>query len=114
MPVTVGEKSFAATLADTEAAAAFAALLPMTVTMSELNGNEKYVYLDSSLPAKSERPGRIEAGDVMLYGDDCVVVFYESFDTPYSYTRLGTIADVTGLKDALGAGSVTVTFAAGN
>ena len=47
--------------------------------MSELNGNEKYFYLESALPTVSEQVEEIHAGDLMLYGDDCLVLFYQSF-----------------------------------
>ena len=46
---------------------------------------------DLKLLTNSYKPGRVEAGDVMLYGDDCLVIFYESFDTEYSYTKIGYI-----------------------
>ena len=77
--VIVGTKTFTATLADSETGRAFAQLLPLTLPMSELNGNEKYHYLDSSLPTDSYQPGTIHAGDLMLYGNNCVVLFYETF-----------------------------------
>lgn len=89
------------TLEDTPAAQAFAELLPLEVDMSDLNGNEKYAYLDTSLPTDASTPARIEAGDVMLYGDTCLVVFYETHDnSSYSYTRLGQVDDPAALAAA--------------
>lgn len=108
--VIVGNKTFSATLADSETGKAFAQLLPMTITMNELNGNEKYHYLDSSLPTNSYQPGTIHAGDLMLYGNNCVVLFYETFNSGYSYTRIGSIDDPSGLVEALGTGNVSVRF----
>lgn len=110
--ISVSGKVFSAELADSETGRAFAAMLPLTLRMSELNGNEKYHYLEEDLPAAASCPGRIEAGDLMLYGRDCVVLFYESFSTSYSYTRIGRIADAEGLAEALGTGSAEVVFSA--
>ena len=111
MVITVNGTSFAATLEDNGAARAFAAMLPLTLDMSELNGNEKYHYLDGSLPTDSYRPGTIQAGDLMLYGSSCVVLFYETFSSGYSYTRLGRIDHPDGLAAAVGSGNVRVGFA---
>lgn len=94
------------------AAESLYARLPLTLDMRELNGNEKYFYADFTLPVSSFRPGRIEAGDIMLYGNDCIVLFYESFSTSYSYTRIGRVSDAGGLAAALGEGNVMVTFSA--
>ena len=108
--IIIGSKAFSATLADSETGEAFAALLPLSVTMNELNGNEKYHYLSTSLPTAAYRPGTIHAGDLMLYGNNCVVLFYETFNTSYSYTRLGAIDNPSGLASALGSGNVSVRF----
>ncbi len=108
--IEAGGQAFTATMQDNEAARAFMERLPMTVDMGELNGNEKYYYLSEGLPAKSARPPQINAGDLMLFGSDCLVLFYESFSTSYSYTPLATISDPSKLKDALGNGNVQVTF----
>ena len=91
-------------------AEAFGSLLPMTLDMSELNGNEKYHYLSSSLPTDASCPGTIHTGDILLYGNNCVVVFYKTFSTGYSYTKIGKITDPEGLESALGSGSVSVRF----
>ena len=111
--VVIGSKTFTATLADSETGEAFAALLPLTVTMNELNGNEKYHYLSSSLPTAAYQPGIIHAGDLMLYGNSCVVLFYETFNSSYSYTRLGAIDNPSGLAAALGSGNISVRFESG-
>ncbi len=108
--IFIGSKTFTATLADSETGEAFAALLPLSVTMNELNGNEKYHYLNSSLPTAAYQPGTIHAGDLMLYGNNCVVLFYETFNTSYSYTRLGAIDNPSGLAEVLGVGNVSVRF----
>lgn len=108
--ISVNGTSFAATLADNEAARAFAAMLPLRLDMSEMNGNEKYHYLSENLPTDSYRPGTIQTGDLMLYGSSCVVLFYETFSSGYSYTRLGQIDNPEGLAAALGGGDVSVRF----
>ena len=69
-------------------------LLPLELNMNELNGNEKYVYLDTPLPTDSFSPKHIEAGDVMLFGNNCLVIFYKSFDTTYTYTKIGHIKNL--------------------
>ena len=108
--ITIGDATYTMTFEQNETAAAFAQMLPLECTMSELNGNEKYYYLPQSLPTNSEAVGRVEAGDVMLFGQDCLVVFYEGFNTGYSYTPIGHIDAPSGLADALGSGNANVSF----
>ncbi len=110
MWMTVGERRFAITLDDNAAARAFAKLLPLTLDMSELNGNEKTVGLPKALPTNARRPGTIRNGDLMLYGSNTLVVFYVTFDSAYAYTRLGRVDDPTGLAQALGPRGVRVVF----
>ena len=110
--ITIGGKAFGATLSTNPTAAAFKALLPLSVDMSELNGNEKFFRLPASLPTQPSTLASIQSGDVMLYGTNTVVLFYKSFSTTYSYTRIGRIDDPAGLERAVGDGSVTVTFTA--
>lgn len=110
MWMTVGERRFAITLTDNAAARAFAEQLPLTLDMSELNGNEKHAELPKALPTNASRPGTIRNGDLMLYGTNTLVVFYSTFSSPYSYTRLGRVDDPVGLAEALDSRGVRVVF----
>lgn len=110
LKISVGSTSFTITLENNATVIAFKTLLPMTVNMSEMNGNEKYYYLPENLPTASSNSGTIQNGDLMLYGSSCLVLFYESFRTSYSYTRLGRVENPSGLASALGSGSAHVTF----
>lgn len=109
--VEVNGKEYSATLADTEAARQFAALLPLQLQMEELNGNEKYAYLDDPLTSESRNPGTINAGDIMLFGSSCVVLFYQTFPTQYTYTPIAHLDDADGLTEVLGAGDVEARIA---
>ena len=84
--------------------------LPLTIQMKELHGNEKYHYLDFQLPPTNESIDQIESGDLMLFGNNCLVLFYESFTTPYQYTRIGYIDNIKDLKGLVGNKDVNVTF----
>jgi hypothetical protein len=109
--ITVGNKTFTATLENTDTTKALVKQLPLTVDMAEHNRNEKYTNLSGNLRADTSFcPGRINEGDLMLYGNNCLVLFYKTFNTSYRYVKLGHIVNTTGLTEALGLGSVKVTF----
>ncbi|MDD4413788.1 MAG: cyclophilin-like fold protein [Oscillospiraceae bacterium] len=110
MKITVGKTTFTATLADNNTATEFKKLLPMTVSMTEHAGNEKFYDLSRGLPTDSSNPSMINNGDIMLFGSRTVVLFYKTFRTSYSYTRIGKVDNPSGLQDALGRGGVTVKF----
>lgn len=110
MWMTIGERRFAITLANNHAAGAFSAMLPLTLDMPDLNGNEKHVELPKALPANASQPGTIHAGDLMLYGSRTLVLFYLTFNSSYSYTRLGRVDDAAGLAQALGRHASRIVF----
>jgi hypothetical protein len=110
--IRVGNNAYDATLADNATTTAFKKLLPLTVAMTELNGNEKFARLSAAVPARASTPPSIQTGDLMLYGSNTLVLFYKTFHTTYSYTNIGRVDDPSGLEAALGSGNVDVTFEA--
>ena len=83
--------SFTVTLIDNETSRELIDRLPISIIMNELNGNEKYYYL-------------------MLYGNDCLVLFYDDFATNYRYTKIGSIDHPNNLKDIVGSGNIKISF----
>ena len=104
--VIINNSEYNAKLEENETVSKFLELLPTEFDMNELNGNEKYIYLNNTLPTNSYTPKHINAGDIMLFGSNCLVVFYKSFDTSYSYTKMGHIDNLPNL----GSGNVIVKF----
>ena len=104
--VIINNNSMDLELESNKTAESFVNLLPKEYNMTELNGNEKYVYIKDSLPTNQTNPKTINKGDVYLFGDNCLVIFYKSFETSYSYTKIGHINN---LPD-LGGGNITVSF----
>lgn len=110
MKVQVGNKTFTATLEDNAAAEAFLEMMkeaPVVIQMSDYSGFEKVGSLGTNLPSSNSQTTTHE-GDIVLYNSNQIVIFYGS--NTWSYTRLGKIDDLTGWKEALGNGDVTVTF----
>ena len=106
--ITVGNQFFVATLENNKSALAFKNMLPISINMIELNGNEKYGELPNELPTLSTNPGKIEIGDLMLYGNQTIVLFYKSFNTSYAYTKIAKIDNPALLYEAIGKGNVNI------
>lgn len=110
MNVQVGGSNFTATLEENEAVDALVDMMeqgPVTIQMSDYSGFEKVGPLGTSLPTSNQQT-TTQAGDIVLYQGNQIVMFYGS--NSWSYTRLGHIDDLTGWEEALGSGDVTVTF----
>jgi hypothetical protein len=110
MKITIGTEVFTAILYDNPSANALRAMFPLTIIMMELNNNEKYYDLPNNLPTNASIGGDIKVGDLMLNGNNTLVLFYKSFNTSYSYTKLGYIDNPSGLASALGNGNGNVKF----
>ena len=89
--MTINQQIFYVELKNSPAAKAFIEQLPLTLTMEDLNGNEKFAELPRPLPTRQVKPGTINQGDLMLYGHRTLVLFYETFQTNYGYTPVGRI-----------------------
>ena len=110
MNVQVGDVVFSATLEENEAVSALVEMMrenPVVIQMSDYSGFEKVGSLGTSLPASNSQT-TTQAGDIVLYNGNQIVIFYGS--NSWSYTRLGHIDDLTGWEEALGRGDVTVIF----
>lgn len=110
--LTVENCTATATLADNAATRALLSMLdegPVTISMSDYGGFEKVGPLPQALPS-SDSYITTSAGDIMLYDDDNIVIFYGS--NSWSYTPLGRIdgATATNVKNFLGTGSIKLTL----
>lgn len=110
MKVQVGDSIFTAALEDNAAVHALVEMMekePVEIRMSDYSGFEKVGSLGKSLPADNSQT-TTEAGDIVLYQGNQIVMFYGS--NSWSYTRIGRIDDLTGWEEALGSADVTVTL----
>ena len=94
MKVVINNKEYDVILEDND----IIKLLPLKVSMNELNGNEYYYYLDKSIRSNSNNYD-IKKGDIMLYQDNCIVIFYKNVKTSYNYTKIGHINNLLDYED---------------
>lgn len=108
--MTVNHTAYTVVLEDNETARELVRMLPLALEMNELNGNEKYYYFDTSFSTNEENIGMIQNGDLMIYGNNCLVLFYDSFSTTYRYTRVGYVENAENLASILGNSAITITL----
>ena len=112
--VTIGDMSMTLTLANNSATQALLEALsngPITFTANDYGGFEKVGPLGFSLPTSNSQI-TTQAGDVMLYNGNQIVMFYGS--NSWSYTPLGQLqfSSLDQLKSFLkaGEGNIEVTL----
>ncbi len=95
-----------------EALAKLAESEPLVIEMSMYGGFEQVGSLGESLP-RNDKQTTTEAGDIVLYSGNKIVVFYGS--NSWAYTRLGHITDKTAeeMAELLSGGDVTITISMG-
>ena len=116
--ITIGNQTLPVTLVKNNATEALMAALaanPITYEADDYGGFEKVGALGMSLPTSNQQL-TTQAGDVILYSGNQIVLFYGS--NSWSYTRLGRIEyeSLEQLKSFLkaGQGRVSVTLSAEN
>lgn len=110
LTIEIGEKNYTAMLYDNLTTREFIKRLPITMQMNDLYANEKYYNLASTLPVNPEQINQIQEGELMLFGENCVVLFYKSTSSTYKYTKLGKIKQTNDLSRVLGKGNIRVIF----
>ena len=108
--VIIGTKVFVATLFENETAKEFKKILPITLNMRDLNKNEKYFHFSKNFSMDKFSPKMINSGDLMLWNDNSLVLFYETFSTNYQYTKVGKIDNPNMLAQTLGSDDIKITF----
>ncbi len=115
MNMTIGATAVTVAWEDNAAVEALRALCengPLTIRLHMYGGFEQVGDIGEGLPAEDAQT-TTQAGDIVLYAGDQMVVFYGS--NSWAYTRLGHITDQTadGMRQLLSNGDVTVTVTAG-
>ena len=112
MQVRINDTPVSVQWEDNESVTALMGLVqeaPLTITMSPYGGFEQVGPLGTTLP-RDDAQTTTQAGDLVLYSGNQIVVFYGS--NTWAYTRLGRITDKTRseMAELLGNGPVTVTI----
>lgn len=110
LTMKIDGKKVAVDWEENESVAALAELVkekPLTIRMSMYGGFEQVGPLGTNLP-RSDVQTTTQAGDIVLYSGNQIVVFYGS--NSWAYTRLGHITDKTAaqMKDLLENENVTI------
>lgn len=108
----IGDEAVAVEWEDNESVSALTEFLreqPLSIQMSMYGDFEQVGSLGTSLTRKDEQT-TTQAGDIVLYSGNQIVVFYGS--NSWAYTRLGKITDKSAeeLEELLGSGDVTITL----
>ena len=74
--VKVGDKALTATLIDSKTAKDFVSLLPLTLTMNDLFGREKFGHLPRPISTEGKRTHTYEVGDIAYWSPVPDVAIY--------------------------------------
>ncbi|MGX8835468.1 cyclophilin-like fold protein [Amedibacillus sp. YH-ame6] len=100
--ITINDQSSKIILYDNKTTKELKEILPISFSMEDLHRNEKFVYLNQNFTTNSQTIAQIHKGDIMLFGSNCLVIFYESFLTTFQYTPVGKIENLSVLDKIVG------------
>ena len=110
MILKINETKVPVTWESNDSVEALKSLLPLTIQMSMYGGFEQVGPIGTSLP-RDDVQTTTQAGDIVLYSGNQIVVFYGS--NSWAYTRLGHInMQREELEELLGKGNVSITLSA--
>ena len=107
--IKIKETEYQFEFVNSETANQIKSKLPFTITMTNLNGNEVYHYFtEEEFTSNTKSVGTINMGDIYLYQSNCIVLFYKTFSTSYTYTQIGKVINPSGLDTLIGSSNVEV------
>ena len=107
--IKIKETEYQFEFLNTEAANQIKSKLPFTITMTNLNGNEVYHYFTGeTFTTNIKSVETINMGDIYLFQSNCLVLFYKTFSTSYSYTQIGRVINPSGLDTLIGSSNIEV------
>jgi hypothetical protein len=114
LSIKVGDKTATATLIDNETTRDFVSLLPLTLTMNDLFGREKFAHLPRAISDKGQRRRTYDIGQIVYWspGPD-VAIYYrqDGEEIPASgIIVIGKIESGTGAFDVPGSVKVKSTL----
>ena len=108
--IKIGDKTFPIQFKDTSVSSELKAKFPFTIKMNNLNGNEVYYNFDQTFTTNTKSVNTINIGDIYLYQSNCLVLFYKTFSTSYSYSEIGSLTSTEGLAEAIGSQNITISW----
>ena len=107
--IKIKDKEYQFQLEESETVNQLKSKFPLTVSMTNLNGNEVYYRFNGeSFPTNEQSIGTINQGDIYLYQNNFLVLFYKTFTTSYRYTKIGKVINPAGLDTLIGSDNVEV------
>lgn len=76
LKITVGDKILFASLVDSKTAREFLTMLPLTLTMNDLNGREKYSSITNELSKEGKIKTSFQKDDISYWLGDGIAIFY--------------------------------------